>query len=117
MSGSTEVVLHDKINYFYFVFVDQLQRIFERLNVLFQQCYTNQYFFAEELQTHRNSSYKWRHKKDGACIIIECMDFGMKFDQEVSYYLIGFTVLLRRKRKIVKRNVLNLGFNSCSKMV
>ena len=85
-------MLQDRMNYFHFLFATPIVKEFERLNSLFQQTYADPYDLAKELHAHRYSLYKRLYNKDGTCKIVENVDFGIKFDQEIRAYMITFNV-------------------------
>ena len=85
-------MLQDRMNYFLFIYsTTPIVKEFERFNVLFQQSYADPYDLAKELRTHnRDSLYQRLYNKDGTCKMVEKVDFGFKFDQEIRTYLISF---------------------------
>jgi hypothetical protein len=80
-------MLQDRTNYLYFTFATPVVQEFERLNSLFQQTNGDPYDQSKELSLHRNSLFDRIYNRDGTNKMVDAVEFGMKFNQEIRQYL------------------------------
>ena len=83
-------MLTDRMNYLYFTFVTPIVQEFKKMNSLFQQTNGDPYELFKELLLHHESLHRRLNDQNGSCKSLECVDFGAKFNQEVSIHLAKF---------------------------
>ena len=95
-------MLPDRMNYLYFTFITPIVQEFEKINSLFQQTNGEPYELSKELLLHHESLHRRLYDHNGSCKSLECVDFGTKFNQEVSIHLEKFIngPIHQEKRKI-----------------
>ena len=83
-------MLADRMNYLYFTFVILIVQELKKINSLFQQTNGDPYELFKELLLHHESLHRRLNDQNGSCKSLECVDFGAKFNQEVSIHLAKF---------------------------
>ena len=83
-------MLADRMNYLYFTFITPIVQEFKKIYSLFQQINGDPYELSKELLLHQESLRRRLCDQNGSCKSLECVDFGAKFNQEVSIHLAKF---------------------------
>ena len=83
-------MLADRMNYLYFTFITPIVQKFEKIISLFQQTNGDPYELSKELLLHHERLHRKLYDQNGSCKSFECVNFGAKFNQEVSIHLAIF---------------------------
>ena len=83
-------MLADRINYLYFTFITPIIQEFKKIYFLFQQINGDPYELSKELLLHQESLHRRLCDQNESCKSLKCVDFGAKFNQEVSIHLAKF---------------------------
>ncbi|CAM1311707.1 Uncharacterised protein g5782 [Pycnogonum litorale] len=84
-------MLADRINYLYFVFATPVVQEFKKINSLFQQTNGDPHELSRQLVMHHENLYRRLYNQNAACKILENVDFGAKFNQEISIHMVNST--------------------------